>query len=874
MIYLCCEEGRRSLVHGHATLNGIERLEVVDQELIGTPQESLRQRILRLFFISKAVTSDPMARQAFFNRLATLSSTQVNIHGGERLQQITVESVGLRSATNVLLHSGDRTELIVGDHLEIRVSTRGDFSLYTLKLVEASSDSPLLGLDDRLSRIDFSFKVECESEFDCRPNCGCPPRLASSPDLDYMAKDYASFRKLMLDRMAFLAPEWRERNPADLGVTLVEILAYVGDYLSYRQDAIATEAYLGTARHRVSVKRHARLLDYAMHDGCNARAWVQVRLKPEASKMKLEVGADVLPPLRFATRLSSSTLLAEPDFQTLFQSNRAVVFEPMESAELFPEHNELPFHTWGDDACCLAKGAIKATLRGDLPNLQPGQVLIFVEQLGPQTGHYADADPLHRHAVRLTKINGMNRQEYLFAAKNNTLPQRLDELTVPPTSVTDIEWGDADALPIPFSLSVRARSDGRLLEDVSVALGNIVLADQGMTLPHLEELGQVPTPNLALASVGATGCDHCETPSSPTIVARFRPLLKNRPLTRAANYDPEATATAAFAWTMNDVLPSIHLADSQGRQWNPKRDLLSSGAFASEFVAETDNDDRTNIRFGDDENGMHPSEGTLIHACYRIGNGTTGNLPMGAIVHVVSDTFSSDEIQSVSNPLSARGGTDPEPMEAVRQNAPAAFRIQQRAVTPEDYAAKAGEHPDVQRAAATLRWSGSWHTVFLTIDRRSSRLVDAAFENELRVFLERYRLAGHDLEIDGPRFVPLELALRVCISSNYFRSDVIAALKAVFDNRLHSDGTRGFFHAENFSFGQPVLLSRIYAAAQQVAGVRHVEVTILRRQGATTDALVPESDVFEVGRIEIAQLENDSNFPDRGVLRFEALGGR
>ena len=874
MITFCCEEGRRSLVHGHTTLNGIERLEVVDQELIGTPQEPLRQRILRLFFVSKAASSDPIAKQAFFNRLATLPTTHVKIHGGERVQQIAVESVGLRSATNVLLNSGDRTELIESDHLEIRVSTRGDFSRYTLQLVETSTETPLLGLEDRLSRIDFSFKVECESEFDCRPVCGCPPQLASSPDLDYMAKDYASFRKLILDRMALLAPEWRERNAADLGVTLVEILAYVGDYLSYRQDAIATEAYLGTARHRVSVKRHARLLDYAMHDGCNARAWVQIRLKPEASKVKLEIGTDVFPPIRFATRLSSSTLLAEPDFQTLLQSNRAVVFEPMESVELFPEHNEIPFHTWGDDACCLPKGATKATLRGHLPNLQPGQVLIFVEQLGPQTGHSADADPLHRYAVRLTKVNGMNRQEYLLAAKNHTLPQRRDELTAPPASVTDIEWSAADALPMPFSLSNRARSDGRLLQGISVAFGNVLLADQGMTLPHLEELGQVPTPNLALASIGSTGCDHCESPSSPTISARFRPLLKHRPLTRAANYDQEASASAASAWAINDVLPSIQLIDSQGRQWNSKNDLLSSGAFSSEFVAETDNDERTRIRFGDDENGMRPSEGTSIQAKYRIGSGSSGNLPKGAIVHLVSDTLSPFEIQSVSNPLSARGGTDPEPLELVRKSAPDAFRVQQRAVTPEDYAEKAGDHPDVQRAAATLRWTGSWPTVFLTVDRRSNRLVDPAFEQDLCVFLERYRLAGHDLEIDGPRFVPLELAMRVCISANYFRSDVIAALKAVFDNRLHSDGSRGFFHAENFSFGQPVLLSRIYAAAQQVAGVRHVEVTILRRQGVTTGAPVPESDVFEVGRIEIAQLENDPNFPDRGVLRFEALGGR
>ena len=29
-----------------------------------------------------------------------------------------------------------------------------------------------------------------------------------------------------------------------------------------------------TARNRVSVRRHARLVGYRLHEGCNARAWV------------------------------------------------------------------------------------------------------------------------------------------------------------------------------------------------------------------------------------------------------------------------------------------------------------------------------------------------------------------------------------------------------------------------------------------------------------------------------------------------------------------------------------------------------------------------------------------------------------------------
>ena len=108
------------------------------------------------------------------------------------------------------------------------------------------------GVDQVLSSIAFSFKVNCPSDFDCAPRRVCEDQRPAPPEINYLAKDYASFRQLMLDRMAVLAPGWTERNAADLGVALVELLAYVGDYLSYQQDAAATESYLGTARRRVS----------------------------------------------------------------------------------------------------------------------------------------------------------------------------------------------------------------------------------------------------------------------------------------------------------------------------------------------------------------------------------------------------------------------------------------------------------------------------------------------------------------------------------------------------------------------------------------------------------------------------------------------
>jgi hypothetical protein len=63
-------------------------------------------------------------------------------------------------------------------------------------------------------------------------------------------------------------------------------------------------------------------------------------------------------------------------------------------------------------------------------------------------------------------------------------------------------------------------------------------------------------------------------------------------------------------------------------------------------------------------------------------------------------------------------------MSQAKLYAPQAFRTQERAVTEADYAAAAQRHPDVQRAACTRRWTGMFHTMFITVDRRGGKAGD------------------------------------------------------------------------------------------------------------------------------------------------------
>ena len=819
--YFCKNKGRRQAVANKPGLNGIDYLEV-----------SPDQTILKVHFFHDLAMSPVITRD------------NVIIMGGVRVKGATLESVG--SAGEGAVIEGDihvESATSADRVLTVTVDTPGDFSTYTLRLIRSLINLlPPSGFDMQLSEVDFSFKVECPSDFDCAPQVVCPPEKLPEPEINYLAKDYISFRRLMLDRLSVIMPDWRERNPADVEVTLVELLAYVGDHLSYYQDAVAMEAYLGKARLRTSVRRHARLLDYFMHDGSNARTWVCFKWEPgDGPDVTLPEGTPLL------TKGTVEAARVDPnDLPRVLSTETPDVFETLHSVTLYKARNEIRFYTWGDSECCLPRGATRATLLkkpdSSIPELSlaRGDVLVFEEVLGVTSGKPEDADPTHRHAVRLTSVDATAE----------------DPLTYLPTPLIEIEWGEEDALP--FSLCLSAVIDGgQELQNVSLARGNVALADHGRRISD-EEMETIP--------VGKA----------------YRPKLKLGPLTQQGHvcqqdskkaeklmpFDPKASASSAMRWDMRDVRPWVKLQGG-GKEWTPRRDLLSSSRFAEDFVVEVESDGSAYLRFGDSVLGIRPPAGLTFRATYRVGNGAAGNVSSEAICRVVTaDT----RIMQVWNPLPATGGNDPESLEQTRQFAPQAFRIQERAVTEADYAEVAERRRDVQRGAAALRWTGSWYTAFVTIDRRGGRPVDTKFEQDMLVYLNRYRLAGYDLEIMSPVFVPLDIVLEIYVKSGYFRSYAKEALLRTFSSQDLPSGQRGFFHPDNFTFGQSLYLSQVYKAAMEVAGVDSVDVKKFQRWGKDPNQ-EKEKGLLTTRVFEVIRLDNDSNFPENGRIDFIIEGG-
>ncbi|MEU1819775.1 putative baseplate assembly protein [Streptomyces roseifaciens] len=940
--------------------------------------------------------------------------------------------------------------------VHLALDRRGDTSTYRLLALGDAFDS-------RYSAYEFGFRQHCPTGLDCRPTGPPPPAPARpAPAIDYLTKDYAGFRRLLLDRLALTMPDWAERHAPDLGITLVEILAHVGDRLSYQQDAVAAEAYLDTARLRTSVRRHARLVDYPMHDGCAARTFVCVETETDMEADPAEFAFAVVPP----GRLPDAGPVIAGD---VLRAQAQVCFRPLEDRgiRLRAAHSRIELWAWGNEQCHLPVGATEATLRdGELKEgrvhrvleLQPGDILILEEERGPAAGAPADADPAHRQAVRLTRVTA-----------------RIDAVEKVP--VVDIAWDPEDALTFPLYLTVRGRT-----APLAIARGNAVLVEHGLDntwgtgttgapgsavpvftaaghwaggkpfAPTLPDTGitwsaSFPDPahvaaaqarqltllperargrirnlldaenavgkgagNAAGGSYGSKdgsqegGTDGSDAGSDAeaehrsyggdeagadsgdyggsgaaagdtatgdderalrilfgegtlqevgfhedrrralaTLLSRFEYLLDTKlrrldalvqqarsgyvlpeedvdgelaqswgpdardvlpdspllhgPAARALRTDPRAALPRLL---LQPVAPAGGKAPGNGKQqrpaasptaqsvrtqsvrtqfvhsapWTPSRDLMSCGPRTRHVVAETDDQGIVTLRFGDGRAGCLPAPGTKLRAEYSVGNGRTGNVGPGAINRVAFRTLRPGGITRVHNPLPATGGTDPEPVTDVRRAAPREpFRRLLRAITADDYAALAQQQPGIQRAAAALRWNGSWYEADVALDAQGTADVPRDLLDGVRQALHRYRRIGHDIVTSQAVQVPLDVALTVWVDPHHIAGHVKQALLSALRPGPLPGGGRGFFDPDALSFGTPVPASRLIAAVVAVPGVRHAEVTRLRRLHGTGPA-VPDDGVLRMRALEIARLDDDSARPENGRLDLTLEGGR
>lgn len=792
------------------------------------------------------------------------AKSMLPISGGHRVTagsatgQVQVDSSPAPPSNAISLPNADEPMLLLS------VKPVGDYSTYVLSLSSSkiTSVTPVV-FDPLFAEISFKFRPGCFS-LNCKDEGDTPPAPLPEPTIDYLAKDFESFRLTMIAAMMERVPEWQASSEADLDQVLLELFSAAADELSDYQDRVMNEAYLATCRKRVSLARHARLMDYHIHQGNQASTWLALEL----DHMNVATSFDLSDGLRVWSGRKK-----EDEASVVFISRDEDGLPPPRVHQLL---NSLSLYTWSDSIPALAAGSTSADLRlfvAFYPNLlvpenvpatdqasaltvqgliRDGFVtqLLIQERLNPTTGVVAGRDPGKRQLLHL--LPGLDGAEALRDPITNEWFVR-------------VRWAAEDALQRSYCFTIECDPPVGKVENISLFHGNLVEVFHGrpQRIVFKDETEQLTSANEFYYERTERWGTLCRLPGS---------ALAYRNTPPGGEVAPRSTLI-------------VEVTDKLGAvpdPWDEVPNLIHSGTSdenGDHFVVETDELRRSLIRFGsitDGANGKELPEEAVVICRYQTGDGLEGNIGADMLTNFKDSTLISNPanvlLSKCWNPFDITNGRAPEPAAEIIRRVPEAFRARQlRAVTLQDYVKRAEEVPEVARAAASYAWTGSWRTVRLTIDPRGTNVLTDKTRRKVARYIEAVRLIGEDIELRPPRFVPLDIKVVLCAAGDHWPEDLSFALDEEFSSGWTSDGRRGFFHPDLWTFGQPLYASQIIGRAMLVEGVEHVVSVKIKRWNDPTAA----TDYFgNLRPSEIIQVLTDPDHMELGFISFEVKGGR
>ena len=818
---------RLALLRGHVTLNGIDLVVVSDD-----------QTQLRVFFINPPSAALQTALAPDRVRI-----TPASIDGAQAPPLVVPDPP-------VLPVAWDGTG--VGRHLILTFTEPGPFSYQRLTLDHSLID-PFFGTTL------FNFKAGCPSPFDCREAPDCPEPDRAQPVIDYMARDFESFRRVLLDHAATHWPEWRERHLPDVGNMLVDLMAYFGSELAYYQDRVARETTLVGATQPRSLRAHARLMDYEIAPPLAAHGLLDVQVDP-------------------AGAATSGVLTAGTEVWALTTDGQQIFYEiglglaDLTAPDTYPVDaalNAVPPHLFDEDQNCLFRGATEFVVEGALSALLP-----LTETL-------ADGTPARRLLLRTDPEIGLTpessgapeKRALVFAIGIKDDSDPLLGAAITRITLADPLPGDLDLTTLTMRGNLVPISAGRTRDDILLVAGS--RADAPPALPDAERAALVET----IERVG------------PGDVPLHRLFLTGTDTEPLVWLSPGGAAAARPAVEVTE-LSWTGAAFSDENTWTWRRSLLGAPSSLPDSLDYTLEDGKWEVvrrfshlnepfdwrdyagplgmtlRFGDGEFGMAPIRGTMFRLRYKTGGGSVSNLGADTVRHIETADLPAGMSVTIANPFALGNGRDAESAEEARIAAPEAWKVETyRAVRPEDYSEAAERLDWVDRASTRSLWTGSWLSTFTMPDPVDRSDLPPDRRAELDAWLDRFRMTGRDARLADPVYADLDFEITICVAPDRERSDVARRVK-----RRLSTAPGGFFDPNDRSFGDAVERARLEAAIHDAGGVRAVEAIRFRRRGWFDwrdfgTRYVPE------GSSEIIRVDNDPGRPERGTITLLVEGG-
>jgi hypothetical protein len=842
---------RLSALCEQTVLTGVDFIQVVDP---------LVQTVLRVFFVVEPSALDvplvdgaqltPPAPNASEGPLLAENALGVTITSTETGARVPIATLGWRIV---------RAPTGLRETLEIEVEAPGDFAIHRLNIASAVVD-PFF--NDRT----FSFKQGCPSLFDCRDDCAPEALPAIDYPVDYLARDFESFRRALLDFAAARYPRWSERIEADQAMMLMEIMAALGDEFAYTQDRIARELTLETATQRRSRSALARLVDYQPDPGNAATTELAVFVRAGVGGDFAAIGARIW---------------AMPE------GRRPIPLSVRNRVWHHEAWNRIPLHQPDGNIACLRKGATDAFLATQAPTvaqLPPGEPLtpdqFWIGRRAILRSQPADpSEPARAHAVTITAVSHL-----------------IDQLVLTngaPTHLTRISWREPTPWPLPFGethalLNIAPVVAGEeIVEHFRIGADDTLLArnpaltpverDAMLALPRAIEREGVFDPargvhgrclryGLIASETRGLGWEGARDPLGIGTASAQRPMLTLREAA-ASNLAPIVAREWRYVRDILGVDLDSEAFTLEEGVW--RKVVTHQTPFADFAFADYASNDGWSLRFGDGDFGRPPEDGVIFELRYFTAEGAAANLAADSVIHLDPPPGAAPGAlfgyaSAATNPIPISSGRDEETPEDIRINAPEAWRaLPLRAVRPEDYSAIIERLDWVQRANAVTAWTGSWSTDFVTADPLGGVGYSGEERTELEHVTDCVRLATRDARVVDPEYLDVDLAVEICVAA--YPGEVTPRVIAALANP-------GFFNPDNFTFGTPLRRSAVEAAVQAVPGVKGVDVILVRVRRRREWRVFDDPEI-SVGPRQIIRLQNDPLFPARGSLSVSGHGG-
>ena len=631
--------------------------------------------------------------------------------------------------------------------------------------------------------------------------------------------DDRSFQELVSEartRIARRCPEWTEHNVSDPGITLIELFAWMTEMTTYRLNRVPDKIYVNLLE----------LLGVPMRPATPARTNVRfVLAAPPEEPLTIDAGVTEVGTVRTAYE-------------------EAIVFEVAEGRTIEPLAPEAYVVDRDGERRNIAVDAGVARPVG------PDRAAFSQIPVAGDAMHLGFDKPLSKLLMRITveaepaRGAGVDPRQpplrwEMSAGESATGATVWEPVTVLEDTTGGFNFGSGEVLLECAGDSDRAPLGGHRLHWLRCRVATPEEAG-GQAFERPPEVFTITgVPMGALLA-----CQHAEHVDDEVIGESDGTPGQSFEVLR-----PPMLVPSEDEW-----LEVRDPATGDWQRWHPRESFVESGPDDRVYVCDAAHG---TVEFGPavrQENGdwryygAVPAKGAALRlARYRTGGGLRGNVSPGTLIVLKAGP---PGIASVTNPLGARGGVDPEQLDAVRMRGAMELRARHRAVTAEDFEHLAREaSPRVARAVCVPPSEGNTVSVRILprlhpADRRlefDELQPPRYLLDEVAAHLDERRLLGATLHVAPVRLrgvsVVVELQTEPLADLARIREQTLRELYRYLNPLIGgSPGADG----EGWEFGRALNQGELYGVVHQIAGVEYVRLLRIYRADLVTGKQSPE----------------------------------